>query len=306
MSLEQPWVSLCVVSWNSAADLPTCLNALLDSVPQSSRDLIVVDNASRDNSVEVARAVSSQLQILPQSRNLGLGAAANRAASVARGEMLVFINPDVTLLPGALAVLQEFFHTHPEAGCAGPQLLNPDGSLQPSCRSFPTLLTGFFRYTWLGRLFPKNRYTREYLLSDFDHEQVREVEWLSGACLAVRRSAWEQVGGFDESFFMFCEDTDLCYRLRRAGWKVYYVPQARAYHKRGASTNQAVARMTLAWHRSMLRFYRKHYRSHYSLPARFLAVTGICLRCLAALAKTAVFATWGRLTHFAKTLRAPA
>jgi hypothetical protein len=252
----------------------------------------------------VARTVYPQTRIIQEARNLGLGAGANRAAREAGGDLLIFANPDVTLLPGAITALQDFFASHPDAGCCGPKLLNPDGSLQPSCRSFPTLLTGFFRYTLLGRLFPRNRFTRQYLLTDFDHEQAREVDWLSGACLALRRQAWEQAGGFDEGFFMFCEDTDLCYRIRQAGWKVYYVPAAQAYHKRGASTDQAVARMTLAWHRSMLRFYRKHYRARYSLPARALAVSGICARCLAALAKTAVFALRGRLTHFAKTLRA--
>ncbi len=293
-----------MVSWNSAADLPNCLKALLNSAPEGNQEVILVDNASRDDSIEVARATLPGLRVLPQRTNLGLGRAANVGAKQTRGEVLLFVNPDVAVLPSAIEVLKEFLGSHPEAGCCAPKLLNPDGSLQPSCRSFPTLLTGFFRYTLLGRLFPQNRFTREYLLSDFDHLEPREVDWLSGACLAVRREAWERVGGFDEGFFMFCEDTDLCYRMREAGWRVYYVPQAEAYHKRGGSANQAVARMTIAWHRSMLRFYRKHYRQKYSVPARMLAVVGICLRCLAALAKTAIFATEGRLTRFAKALRA--
>ena len=264
---------------------------------------MLVDNASRDNSIEVAQNACPQVQVLPQSRNLGLGAAANLAAAATTGDLIMVLNPDVTLMPGAVVALQKFFAEHPEASCCGPQLLNPDGSLQPSCRAFPTLLTGFFRYTPLERLFPHNRFTRRYLLTDFDHNQVREVDWVSGACLVVRREVWEQLGGFDEGFFMFCEDTDLCYRIKKAGGKVFYVPQARAYHKVGASTNQAVARMILAWHKSMLRFYRKHYRAHYSLPARALAVAGIWLRCVAALAKTAAYALRGRLGQLAKKRR---
>jgi len=293
-----------VVSWNSAADLPNCLKALLECAAEGIEEVILVDNASADESVEVAQAAFPGLQVLAAGANLGLGTAANLGATQARGEMLLFVNPDVVVVPGAIAALKEFFGGHPEAGCCGPRLLNPDGSLQPSCRSFPTLLTGFFRYTILGRLFPRNRFTRDYLLSDFDHREPREVDWVSGACLAVRREAWERVGGFDEGFFMFCEDTDLCYRMRETGWKVYYVPQAEAYHKRGASTNQAVARMTVAWHKSMLRFYGKHYRRKYSLPARMLAVGGIWLRCLAALAKTEIFTAEGRLSRYAKALRA--
>jgi len=296
-------LSICIVSWNSEKDLPACLAALLDSMPQPPGPVVLVDNASRDDSVGTARRILPAIRVVAQERNLGLGAACNRAARESNAEVLVFLNPDVTLAPGALQVLQQFFLKHPDAGVCGPKLLNPDGSLQPSCRSFPTLLTGFFRYTFLGRLFPHNRFTRAYLMQDFDHASVREVDWLSGACLAVRAQAFWQIGGFDEAYFMFCEDTDLCYRMKQAGWKCYYVPEACAYHKIGGSTNQAVARMIVAWHKSMYRFYCKHYRHQFSWAARALAVAGIGLRCLGALTKTAYYAFLGRLSRLAKGSR---
>src|SRR2546421_256364 len=131
-----------------------------------------------------------------------------------------------------------FADATPDAGIIGPKLLNRDGSLQYSCRSFPNMGAGFFRNTPLGRLFPKNRFTQDYLMSDWDHSTVRDVDWVSGAALLIRREVLEQTGGFDEGFFMYCEDVDLCYRAHELGWRVVYYPDSVIYHMIGRSSDQ--------------------------------------------------------------------
>ena len=157
-------------------------------------------------------------------------------------------------------------------------LLNQNGSLQYSCRRYPNLGAGFFRNTPLGRLFPKNRYTQDYLMTDWDHASVRDVDWVSGAALMIRRDMLEQTGGFDEGFFMYCEDVDLCYRVHELGKRVVYFPHVSIYHIIGRSTNQVPTRMTYAFHRSMYRFYKKHYAVKTSIFIRPLIIPGLILR----------------------------
>ncbi|HVF10127.1 MAG TPA: glycosyltransferase family 2 protein, partial [Abditibacteriaceae bacterium] len=166
----------------------------------------------------------------------------------------------------------------------GPKLLNTDGSLQASCRAFPSFGAGMFRNTWLGRLFPNNPWTRSYLMQDFQHDREQATDWLSGSALLVRRTALEQSGPWDESFFMYCEDVDLCYRLKKAGWARYYVPTATITHRIGASSDWAQGTMIRRHHSSMLRFYFKHYAHGTGLLLAPVAVLGVALRALGAVA----------------------
>ena len=146
-----------------------------------------------------------------------------------------------------------------EVGILGPKLLNPDGSLQFSCRRFPTPAAALFRNTPLGKLFPNNRFTRDYLMSGWSHNEPRDVDWVSGAAFCMRRSLCEQLGGFDERFFMYLEDVDLCYRAKQKGYRITYFPEAIITHAIGRSTDRAAEKMIRQFHRSMLLFYRKHY-----------------------------------------------
>jgi hypothetical protein len=285
-----PSLSVCIVNWNTADLLIDCLRHIhhqsaKNPEQQEPMEVVVVDNDSTDDSVARVTAAYSAVKVIVQERNEGYSRAANKGIRETKGKFIVIMNPDVFLGSGSLAALEDFLKSHPDAGSCGPKLFNQDGSLQFSCRRFPNLATGLFRSTILGRLFPANLANQDYLMSDFAHNQPVVVDWLSGACLALRREAWEQVGGLDEDFFMFCEDVDLCWRMNRAGWKNYYVPQATAVHRIAASTSQMRARMTFEWHRSMYRFYRKHYAPTHSLPWRLLAVAGIAARCAAGMAK---------------------
>jgi len=296
-------LSVCVINWNTADDLVNCLGRIYaeaanDPAGSEPVEVVVVDNASSDDSVARVASRFPQAKLIVEEQNGGYSRAANRGIAATCGDFVVVMNPDVALETGSLATLRDFLASHPEAGSCGPKLLNPDGSLQPSCRRFPTLATGLMRSTILGRLLRSNRATRDYLMTDFPHDRPAEVDWLSGACLALRRAALDQVGGFDEGFFMFCEDVDICLRLNQAGWKNFYVPAAAAVHRIASSTSQRMARMTYEWHRSMFRFYRKHYAATHSWPWRALAVTGIGTRCAVGVAK----AWWhhlsgGRIAH---------
>jgi len=157
-----------------------------------------------------------------------------------------------------LRTLLDFARAHPEAGVIGPRLLNPDGSLQYSCRHFPTVSAAMFRHTFLGRLFPHTKSMCDYLMCDWPHDEAREVDWLSGACMLINRRAYEQIGGLDEQFYWGSEDVDYCYRMRQAGWKALYTPQPAIVHAIGRSTDQVIIPTIIRTHRSMQRLYAKH------------------------------------------------
>ncbi|MCX7643511.1 MAG: glycosyltransferase family 2 protein, partial [Armatimonadetes bacterium] len=193
------------------------------------------------------------------------------------------LNPDTIVKPNALRALVECAEAHPDAGVIGAKLLNPDGSIQRSARSFPDIGAGLFRNTFLGRLFPNNPFVRRYLLTDFSYEEVREVDWVSGAALLVRRELFEQIGLLDERFWAYCEDVDLCWRAWQAGFKVLFCPNAVIVHKIGRSSDQRLVSSLIQHHKSMWLFYLKNYRKRYPLVLLPLIGFGISLRLAGAL-----------------------
>lgn len=271
-------LSISIVNWNACEELRLALRSIFEKPPQLPYEVIVFDNASCDGSVEMIQEEFPQVRLLRSHENLGFARAHNRAMQQAQGRYLLVLNPDTQVMGDALQKLLEFADANPQVGIIGPQLLNPDGSLQYSCRHFPDPVAAIFRNTPLGRLFPHNRYTRHYLMTDWDHQTIREVDWVSGAAMLIRRELIEQIGLFDERFFMYCEDMDLCYRAWQAGWKVLYYPEAVIVHTIGRSTDKAVNKMIRAFHVSMYRFYRKHYVSRTPFFLRPLILPGILLR----------------------------
>lgn len=271
-------LSVIILNWNTKAETRDCLNSIFGQNRRHAIEIIVADNASSDGSREMLAAEFPQARVVAHPVNLGFCAGNNRAIPATSGRYILFLNSDTVVTECALDTLLDFADAHPDIGIVGPKLLNPDGSLQYSCRRFPDLGAGFFRNTPLGRLFPKNRFTQDYLMSDWDHATVRDVDWVSGAALLIRREALEQLGGFDEGFYMYCEDVDLCYRAQEAGWRVVYFPDTVIYHIIGRSTNQVPTRMTYHFHRSMHRFYKKHYARRTPLYLRPLILPGIVAR----------------------------
>lgn len=278
-------LSIIVLNWNTAEETLACLESIYSQSHRHAIEVIVADNASSDCSRTVVPARFPQAKLVVHSTNLGFCAGNNRAVPGTTGRYVLFLNSDTVATEGALDRLVDFADANVEAAIVGPKLLNQDGSLQYSCRHFPNLGTGFFRNTPLGRLLPKNHFTSDYLMSDWDHASVRDVDWVSGAALLIRREALEKLGGFDEAFYMYCEDVDLCFRAHEAGWRVVYYPDSVIYHIIGRASNKVPTRMTYMFHRSMYRFYRKHYAATTPLLIRPLILPGLALRASGQLAK---------------------
>ncbi len=271
-------ISIIIVSYNSCDHLRRCLASLVTHMPVADREIIVVDNDSRDGSAPMVASEFPSVFLMRMPRNLGFAAGANRGAREASGEAVVLLNPDSEIEADPFAPMLTYLREHPDAGIVAPRLLNTDGSLQLSCRSFPSFSTALFnRYSLLTRLFPRNRYSKQYLLSGWQHDSVRTVDWVSGACLMVRRSLFEQIGLLDEGYFMYIEDVDLCQRVHRAGFEVIYLPQASVIHHIGQSSRTLAGRSILARHRSMWHYYKKYLRRN---PVVDVAVaSGITARC---------------------------
>jgi GT2 family glycosyltransferase len=256
--------------------------------------VVVVDNGSVDGTAQLLRRLAQdapRLELVCNPRNAGFAAACNQGMRLARESRILLLNPDAVLQAGALAALAEGFDRYPQAGILGLKVYDWDGAtVQLSCRSFPDHRTALFhRYALLSRLAPRNRWSRGYLATDFDHQQVRGFDWVSGCAMAVRRELIEQLGGFDEQFFMYCEDVDLCRRARQAGHEVLYLPAASARHRIGGSSRSVPALVIRERHRSMWRYYRKHLRGGVLLD--LLTLTGITLRCLWQLAAARAWRT---------------
>ncbi|HUQ40081.1 MAG TPA: glycosyltransferase family 2 protein [Acidimicrobiales bacterium] len=239
-----------VVSYNAAPLLGDCLQSLRD---EGVEEIVVVDNASVDGSPAVARQTVPPATVIDAGRNLGYGAGANRGLAAVTAPMVLVMNPDVVLQPGSVATLVADLDTHAGTAVVGPALENPDGSLYPSVRRFPSVVDSV-GHGFLGLIWRRNRFSRNYLMLEWDHTTAREADWVSGACFLARTDALRQVGGFDEDFFMYSEDVDLCWRLGRHGWSVRYQPAARVLHLQGASSARHPYRMLVAHHVSLLRF----------------------------------------------------
>jgi N-acetylglucosaminyl-diphospho-decaprenol L-rhamnosyltransferase len=230
--------------------------------------VVVVDNASTDGSVEALVAEDPGVVVVATGTNLGYGSGANRGLAATDGAYVLVSNPDVALHGGALERLRLVLDAGPTIAVAGPCIREPDGARYPSARRFPSVVdaTG---HALLGQLWPENRFSRRYRMAEIDAAVTTPVDWVSGACFLARRDALEELGGFDEGYFMYMEDVDLCWRAHRAGWGVAYVPEAEVTHLRGVSTAHRPYRMLVAHHRSALRF-----ASHTTTGSRRLLLPG--------------------------------
>ncbi len=278
-----PRVSVIIVNWNARDVLLECLDALLPpGAPARDREVLVVDNASTDGSAEAVARRSPAVRLVQNPDNRGFARAVNQGLALATAPFALVLNPDVVIAPAAITDLLEFMAREPEVAVAGPRLRNPDGSVQGSARRRPSVWTGLFgRTAWLTRWFPGNAMSRRELMAiDETSDQPRDVDWLSGACLMVRRRAWEQVGPMDEGFFLFWEDADWCLRFRDAGWRVVHVPAASAIHRVGVSCAQRRLASTIDFHRSAYRLYRKHYLRSPLHPMIAVLVPGLLLSLL--------------------------
>lgn len=258
--LSTSW-SAVVVNYEAGARLVGCVRSLLaDTSAGGAPEVVVVDNGSSDGSVDgLAALVSADVAVLRPGENLGYARAANLGAAATAAPVVAVCNPDVEIEPGTAAAILARFAAEPELAAAGPVVRSPDGSVYPSARSVPPVRDAV-GHGLLGLVRPRNRFTRRYRQLDADPMRARDVDWVSGAAIWLRRAALDAVGGWDEAYFMYVEDVDLCWRLRRAGWRVTYEPGGAVVHAQGASTARHPYRMIAEHHRSLARFAAKRWQ----------------------------------------------
>ncbi|MCS7220659.1 MAG: glycosyltransferase family 2 protein [Anaerolineae bacterium] len=275
-------LSVLIVNWNVAPLLRRCLTSIAASPGVSVHaaegalqiELIVVDNASSDESLAMLAHEFPWAQVIRNPVNVGFTRANNQALTRARGRYVLFLNPDAEVVGDALPTMVHYMEAHPDVGALGPQLRYPDGQIQPSRRRFPTLATAFLESTLLHQWWPNNPVAHRYYLADQPDDREQEVDWLVGACLLVRREAIEQVGSFDERYFMYSEELDWCRRARAAGWRIVYLPTAQVIHHEGKSSEQAMAARHIHFNTSKVLYFRK-YHGHFAaeLVRLFLLAT---------------------------------
>jgi GT2 family glycosyltransferase len=261
-------VAAVVATYNALPWLEHCLESVQDV------EAVVVDNGSSDDTVEFVRERFPGARVVEQG-NLGLAAAWNRGIEATETSYVLILNADAWLTEGSLSRLVAFAESRPDAAVVGPRLLNPDGTLQRSVRGFPTVWRLGTEYLFLRKLAPRSTTLNAFYAGGFDHDSVREADFVMGACMLVRREAIEQVGPLDEAFFLFSEETDWCYRFHEAGWKVLFYPGAECVHVGGASHAGRLYRENLRGH---LRFLEKHRGVREAERARRLLVASLRLR----------------------------
>jgi GT2 family glycosyltransferase len=221
-------------------------------------EVIVVDNASNDGSVEMVKKDFPQVTLIENLQNHGFAAANNQGINIAKGQYVLLLNSDTVILDKTIQKTVSFADAHPEAAVVGCRVLNPDRTLQPTCFMFPSILNMLLSTTYLYKLFPKSKFFGRERMTWWDRNDVREVDVVTGCFMLVRQEAIKKVGTMDERFFMYSEETDWCYRLRKAEWKILFIPDAEIIHFGGQSSKQAAAKMVLLLRGSRLLFFKKH------------------------------------------------
>jgi N-acetylglucosaminyl-diphospho-decaprenol L-rhamnosyltransferase len=253
-------VSAVIVCTNERELLRKCLTSIFEAPPRLPLEVIVVDNASTDGSAEMVRETFSSCRVITNQKRLGFASNNNIGMRETRGHYVFLINSDAWVRPGAIDTLVGYMDEHPRVGICGPRVLNPDGSLQLSCRRFPRVRSVLMRRIPLFRWLLPEHILAEHLMEDWDHASSRPVDWLLSACLLVRREAIDAVGLMDDAYFLYAEDVDWCWRMWRNEWHVHYVPEAEAFHHyRRLSARHMVSKKTLIHIRSLLHFWRKNH-----------------------------------------------
>jgi N-acetylglucosaminyl-diphospho-decaprenol L-rhamnosyltransferase len=264
-SASEPRLSVIILNHNAGTLLLDCLNSIYADPPPFSFEIIVPDNASTDQSLELARqAWGDRTRILENGANRGFAWGNNRGIDAARGSYLCLLNPDTVVRPGALSALVDFLEQHPRAGFAGPKVLGSDGALQSSAkRSIPTLFDAVSHALLLSRIFPRSRRFGRYETTYLDDDQPQQVEASDGCCMMVRRSVIDQIGKLDEGYFIYCEDVDWFLRAKWAGWEVWYCPDSVIVHLGSHTRTFRRWQAVRDFHDSMIRFHRKFYARQY-------------------------------------------
>ncbi|MFC9711225.1 glycosyltransferase family 2 protein [Paenibacillus sp. NPDC056933] len=272
-------VSIIIVNYNTRQLTLDCLESVYASITSYSYEIIVVDNASRDDSVQAVRKAYPQVQLIVNRDNTGFAKANNQGMKVTKGRYILLLNSDTIVHPDTLHTMISFMDRHPEMGASGCKVILPDGSLDKACkRGFPTPSASFYYAFGISRLFRDQPKFNQYQLGHLSPDDEYPVDCLVGAFMLVRRETIEQVGGLDETFFMYGEDIDWCYRIKEAGWGIFYYPRTYIVHYKGGSARRKPLKITYEFHRAMWVFHRKHYAKKYNPFTNAAVWMGISLK----------------------------
>ncbi len=286
--MKQLDVSIVIVNWNTRDILRYCLQSIYEQAGEVGFEVIVIDNASSDDSTEMVRTEFPQVCLIENSENKGFAAANNQGLALAKGRYVLLLNSDTVILDNAIAKTVAFAEDNPDAAAVGCRVLNQDRTLQQTCFMFPSILNMILSSSYLYKLFPSGRFFGRERMTRWDRSNVCEVDVVTGCFLLMRRDAMEQVGPMDERFFMYGEETDWCYRSKQAGWKIIFTPHAEIIHLGGESSKQVATRMILLRRGSRLLFFKKHKGRFAYASACLLIALFFFLRLPYWLAKAAV------------------
>lgn len=270
-------LTVAIINYNTNDLLKTCINTIQRTPPLVAYDILVIDNCSTDGSADMMKRDFSHIHLLENAGNLGYAAAANQALRTSKAKYVLVLNTDIEMDRDAIDILVEHAEHHDDLGVAGPLLLNTDGSIQMSGRRFPSFLDATM-HAFLGIVWPNNKFSVRYRMVDWDRDEDAVVDWVSGAAMLVRRSAAEEVGLFDEGYFMYVEDMDFCYRLWRKDWKVYFCPDAKMVHHVAQTSSQMSAQMIMEFQKSLYRFFDKTYSDTNKRWLKPLVAGGLVVR----------------------------
>lgn len=275
-------LSVIIVNYNVRQFLESALASVYRAMEGVKGEVFVVDNASDDGSVEMVKAKFPHVTLIESKSNVGFARANNAALKRAKGHYLLLLNPDTIVQEDTFKAMMKFFDENPDAGAAGCKILNPDGTFQLPCRrSFPTPWVAFTKIFGLSALFPRSKLFGKYNLTYLNEDETYEVDAVSGSFLFLRREVYEKVGGLDETFFMYGEDLDWCFRISQSGYRVYYVPLTKIIHFKGESTRRSEIDEIRTFYQAMQLFVEKHFSS--SIIVEVLLTVGILLRAALAL-----------------------
>jgi GT2 family glycosyltransferase len=271
-------ISIIIVSWNTKDYLLKCLDAVDRHSGNLDLEIIVVDNGSSDQSSQAVMEQYPDVKIIQNDVNTGFVKANNQGFALSTGKYILLLNTDAFINSSTLPNFYEHMENYPDTGAAGCKLLYEDQTLQRSCYSFPTILTELWQFLFLDRIFKNSRIFGKYKMTYWDFNDMREVDSVMGACMILRRKAVDRVGLFDEKIFMYSEEVDLCYRLKKDDWKVRFVPTASAIHIWGGSSVQTPLQSFLNLYKSRVYFFRKHYGNFHASIYKIILSLGAFFR----------------------------
>lgn len=270
-------LSIIIVNYNVKQFLRHLINSIAEATKNITAEIIIVDNASDDGSIEMLQKEYPKVTLIANKKNQGFSKANNQGMAIATGKYFLLLNPDTLVKENTFDIIIQYMETHPEIGMAGPKTLNPDGTLQLACRrGFPGPWASFCKVTGLSAIFPKSKLFAKYNLTYLDENVTCEVDAISGSFMLFRREVYQKIGGLDEQFFMYGEDLDWCYRVQQAGYKVYYIHDAQLIHYKGESTKRSNIDETRVFYEAMRLFVRKHFSAYWLVE--FFLRFGISIR----------------------------